>query len=55
MAKRTMQGHLQHLRDLAKARKKSDPEAAKALLWAADMLEASQALSAALMTPGAQP
>jgi hypothetical protein len=46
-----MQGHLQHLRDLAKARKRKDPEAAKALEWAADMIEASQALSVALMTP----
>lgn len=51
MTKRTMPAHIKHLRDLAKARKRKDPEAAKALEWAADMIEVSLALSTALMTP----
>ena len=51
MTKRTMQGHIKHLRDLAKARKRTDAEASKALDWAADMLEVSLALSASLMRP----
>jgi len=49
--KRTMPQHIQHLRKLAKARKDTDAEAARALAWAADMIEASLAVSAALMRP----